>query len=274
MNTVQRLDNVVELIKYSYELGATGMVVATRPNLREWVEHLRKSSDIVDKLDFHPVLPYARGLQMKLSQHAITTLINIVLHVPDWILRLDEEHAQKVMRRAASYYREVNERLVNEARLKPELRGMGTTMTGAYSLGDDLFVIHVGDSRAYLYRDGILRRLTKDHTHAQMLADAGIIRPEAVGTHRLRHVLTNALGGEESEGNAEIHRMRLFDGDRILLCSDGLHDMVEDEEIAEILKRERASNPACEALVKSALDNGGKDNVTVVVAGYRIPEVS
>ncbi len=208
------------------------------------------------------------------SRLAITTLINIVLHVPDWILRLDEEHAQKVMRRAASYYRKVNEKLAQEARLKPELRGMGTTMTGAYSLGDDLFVVHVGDSRAYLYRDGILRRLTKDHTHAQMLADAGIIRPEAVGTHRLRHVLTNALGGEESEGTAEIHRMRLFDGDRILLCSDGLHDMVEDEAIAEILKRERASKPACEALVKSALDNGGKDNVTVVVAGYRIPEVS
>lgn len=208
------------------------------------------------------------------SRLAITTLINIVLHVPDWILRLDEEHAQKVMRRAASYYREVNERLVNEARLKPELRGMGTTMTGAYSLGDDLFVIHVGDSRAYLYRDGILRRLTKDHTHAQMLADAGIIHPEAVGTHRLRHVLTNALGGEETEGNAEIYRLRLFDGDRILLCSDGLHDMVDDEEIAGILKGAMGSTPACEGLVKSALDNGGKDNVTVVVAGYRIPEAS
>ncbi len=76
------------------------------------------------------------------------------------------------------------------------------------------------------------------------------------------------------EGNAEIHRLRLFNGDHILLCSDGLHDMVDDEQIAEILKRERASNPACEALVKRALDNGGKDNVTVVVAGYSIPEVS
>ncbi len=114
------------------------------------------------------------------SRLAITTLINIVLHVPDWILRLDEEHAQKVMRRAASYYRKVNERLAQEARLKPKLRGMGTTMTGAYSLGDDLFVVHVGDSRAYLYRDGIVRRLTKDHTHAQMLADAGIIRPALI----------------------------------------------------------------------------------------------
>lgn len=208
------------------------------------------------------------------SRLAIKTLINIVLHVPDWILRLDEEHAQELMRRAASYYREVNEKLVEEARLKPELRGMGTTMTGAYSLGDDLFVVHVGDSRAYLYRDGTLRLLTRDHTHAQMLADAGIIRPEAVGTHRLRHVLTNALGTGDQDVKAEIHRMRLFDGDRVLLCTDGLHDMVEDEDITGILKREPDAGRACEALVSKALERGGKDNVTVVVAGYRIPKDS
>ncbi len=206
------------------------------------------------------------------SRLAIKTLINIVLHVPDWILRLDEGHAEKVMVRAARYYREVNEKLVEEARLKPELRGMGTTMTGAYSVGHDLFVVHVGDSRAYLYRDGILRRLTRDHTHAQMLADAGIIRAGAVATHRLRHVLTNALGGEESKGEAEIQRMRLFDGDQILLCSDGLHDMVDDEAIAELLKTHRKASPACKSLVEAALANGGKDNVTVVVASYAIPE--
>ena len=141
---------------------------------------------------------------------------------------------------------------------------MGTTMTGAYSIGDDLFVIHVGDSRAYLYRDGVLRRLTRDHTHAQMLADAGIIQPDAVATHRLRHVLTNALGGEESKGEAEIHHMRLFDGGQILLCSDGLHDIVDDETMAEILKTQRGASSTCRSLVDAALANGGKDNVTVV----------
>jgi len=208
------------------------------------------------------------------SRLAITTLINIVLHVPDWIMRLDEEHAQKLMDRAAGYYRSVNERLVEEARLKPELRGMGTTMTGAYSVGDDMFVVHVGDSRAYLYRDGILRRLTRDHTHAQTLADAGIIRPEAVATHRLRHVLTNALGGTETEGKAEIHRLRLFDGDRVLLCSDGLHDMIDDDAIAAVLRAEPISEPACRALVTRALDAGGKDNVTVVIASYAIPSTT
>ncbi len=205
------------------------------------------------------------------SRLAITALINIVVHVPDWILRFNEDNADEVSERASGYYREVNQRLVEEARLNPELRGMGTTMTGAYSVGDTLFIVHVGDSRAYLFRDGVLSRLTRDHTQAQRLADAGIIQPEAVETHRLRHVLTNALGGNESEAKAEIHRLRLLDGDRVLLCSDGLHDMVDDETIGEILKGEPASRPASAALVAKALDQGGKDNVTVVIAGYRIP---
>ncbi len=208
------------------------------------------------------------------SRMAITTLVNIVTHVPDWILRLDEEHAQKVMQRAARYYREVNAKLVEKARLDPNLRGMGTTMTGAHSIGDNLFVVHVGDSRAYLYRDGILRRLTRDQTHAQTLADAGIIEPEAVATHRLRNVLTNALGGTETSGEAEIYRMRLLDGDRVLLCSDGLHDMMGEREIAAVLKSETSSARACRALVAGALANGGEDNVTVVVSGYSIPEAS
>jgi len=78
-DTVQRLDNVVNLIKYSHELGATGMVVATRPKLREWIGHLEQSSDIVDKLDFHPVLPYARGLQMKLSQLGIINTLKDIM---------------------------------------------------------------------------------------------------------------------------------------------------------------------------------------------------
>ena len=129
------------------------------------------------------------------SRLAITTLIGIILHVPDWSLRVDDERAKKVMERAASYYREVNKKLLDEARQNPELQGMGTTMTGTYSVGTDMFVIHVGDSRAYLFRDGQLRRLTRDHTYVQRLVDAGVIKPEESGTHRLRHVLTNALGG-------------------------------------------------------------------------------
>jgi protein phosphatase len=208
------------------------------------------------------------------SRMAIATLINIILHVPDWILRLDEEHAQKIMERAAKYYRQVNAALVERARLEPRLRGMGTTMTAAYSLGDDLFVAHVGDSRAYIFREGRLQRLTRDQTQAQLMADIGLIQQNEVARHRLRHVLTNALGGGDEEIRAEIQRIKLADGDRLLLCTDGLTDMIDDDAIADCLAREDRSHDVSRLLVDRALGNGGEDNVTVVLASYSIPQGS
>jgi protein phosphatase len=205
------------------------------------------------------------------SRLAIATLLNIILHVPDWILRLDDEHAQKVMDRAVARYRRVHEVLQEKARLDPRLKGMGTTMTAAYSLGNDLFIAQVGDSRAYLFRQGKLQLLTRDQTHAQMLCDEGIISQQDVARHRLRHVLTSALGGSQKEVRAEIQRLTLVDGDRLLLCSDGLTDLVDDGGIAEVLGREPRSDKACEGLVERALVNGGRDNVTVVLARYSIP---
>jgi protein phosphatase len=206
------------------------------------------------------------------SRMAIATLINIILHMPDWILRLDEEHAQKVMERAAERYRQVHEALQEKARLDPKLRGMGTTMTAAYSLGDDLFVAHVGDSRAYLFRDGKLQLLTRDQTQAQLMADIGMISQNEVARHRLRHVLTSALGGTEKKVRVDIQRLKLTDGDRLLLCTDGLTDMVDDEGILRVLAGSESSEAACRRLVDLALENGGKDNVTVVLARYSIPE--
>ena len=144
-------------------------------------------------------------------------------------------------------------------------------MTAALSLGDDLFVTQVGDSRAYLFRDGTLQRLTRDQTHAQLLADQGVISQQDVARHRLRHVLTNALGGFQKNVRVDIKRWKLADGDRLLLCSDGLTDMLDDAHIAEVLAREAGSDEACRLLVEGALENGGKDNITVVLARYGIP---
>jgi protein phosphatase len=203
---------------------------------------------------------------------AIATLINIVLHVPDWILRLDEEHAQRIMERAAERYRKVHEALQEKAKLDPALRGMGTTMTAAYSLGDDLFLAHVGDSRAYLFREGKLQLLTHDQTQAQLMADIGMISQKEVARHRLRHVLTSALGGMDKSVKVDLQRLKLLDSDRLLMCTDGLTDMVEDGAIARILASSPSSEEACRQLVELALENGGKDNVTVVLGRYSIPE--
>jgi protein phosphatase len=203
------------------------------------------------------------------SRIAISTLVNIVLDVPDWIMKLDDESAGKVMRRAVGYYQKVDTALADLARTDPQLRGMGTTMTVGYSIGRDLFVFHVGDSRAYLFRDGELRQLTRDHTHVQNLVDAGMITREEAATHRLRHVLTNAIGGKEKAIDVDVHRLGLADGDRLLLCTDGLTEVVDDDEVADLLGRGKAPEVVCRSLVDLALERGGPDNVTVVTARFK-----
>jgi protein phosphatase len=104
------------------------------------------------------------------------------------------------------------------------------------------------------------------------MADIGMISQKEVARHRLRHVLTSALGGMEKVARADIQRLKLAGGDRLLLCTDGLTDMVADEGIAEVLASTESSDAACRRLVDLALENGGKDNVTVVLARYSIPE--
>lgn len=206
------------------------------------------------------------------SRTAVRALINIILETPDWMLRVDEEKSAQVTERIAERFRQVDAAVRAEARNDPSLAGMGTTMTLGLSLGADLFLGHIGDSRVYLCCENGLQRLTRDHTYAQALADIGAIRQEEVGTHRMRHVLTRALGATEGQAAADVQRVRLCDDDQVLLCTDGLTDMVDDENIGSALRSAKTSTDACEALVDLALNRGGKDNITVVVARYRFPQ--
>ena len=161
---------------------------------------------------------------------------------------------------------------VERGRRDVALQGMGTTLTAVRSFGRDLLITHVGDSRAYLLRAGGLHRLTRDHTFAQLLIDGGHLAPGEVAASRHRHVLTNALGGTAEDVQVDTDQLQLEDGDRLLLCSDGLTDLVDDQTITNILGETARSSDACERLVQRALDNGGRDNVTVIVAAYRLPE--
>jgi protein phosphatase len=206
------------------------------------------------------------------SRLAIHILVNLVLHTPDWILRLEEEgFAQEVRRRAAERVGQVNRALAAEAEGDPGLRGFGTTLTLAWSVGKDLFVAHLGDSRAYLLRQGTLHQLTRDHSLAQELADRGLLSQQAVATHRLRHVLTRSLGDHGKDFRPDVQQLVLEDGDCLLLCTDGLTDMVPDATIAAILGSGERAAEVCRRLLDQALEAGGKDNVTVVVARYRLP---
>ena len=202
------------------------------------------------------------------SRMAIGTLVHLVLDVPDWIMTLDDANLPRVKERVAEYYRRVDQALAAHAGTHRQLLGMGTTMTLAFSIGTELFLAHVGDSRCYLYRDRRLQQLTHDQTQAQRLLDAGTMQPEEAATSRLRNVLTQALGAGDPALQAEMQRVAIRPGDRLLLCTDGLTDMIDDDAIGAVLARAQPPSAACTALVDLALERGGRDNITVVVADF------
>jgi protein phosphatase len=203
---------------------------------------------------------------------AITLAINLALNHTRWSLRIDDEEVREAMDRWRRRFRQIDHLLGQRAEHDPALHGMGTTMTVACSVGTDLLLYYAGDSRAYRFRGGSLQCLTRDHTLAQSMADAGLIDPAAVARHPMRNFLTRALGpGGGTEADA-LHT-QLADGDRLLLCTDGLTDMVPDAQIAAVLAGTPSSQDAARALVDQALQAGGKDDVTVVLASYSIPQV-
>ena len=116
---------------------------------------------------------------------------------------------------------------------RPELHGMATTLTLAYFLRRELFVAHVGDSRCYLLRENMLYRLTRDHTLVAEMVQRGLLKPEEAARHAYRHVVTNVVGGDDPGVQVEMHKLTLEGGDCILLCSDGLTEMVPETEILE-----------------------------------------
>jgi PPM family protein phosphatase len=207
------------------------------------------------------------------SRTAINALVDLVLQSPDWIMRLNEQSAKEVLRRMDQRFQQIKQTLIERAESDPSLSGMGTTMTLACSLGDELIIAHSGDSRAYLFRQGLLQQLTRDQTMAQSLADDGTIRPEEVATHPMRHVLTGAIATRGGKRPTELHQLRLINGDQILLCSDGLTEMVTDSAIAAVLDAPGPAADACRVLVDLALEGGGRDNVTVLLGRYHIPEL-
>jgi serine/threonine protein phosphatase PrpC len=205
------------------------------------------------------------------SRMAISELVNLALLLPDWIFTMTEQNRAEIEWRARRLFRQIDFLLTRQGAREVALRGMGTTLTAARSLGRDLMVVHVGDSRVYLFRGGRLRRLTKDHTYAQQLADTGQLASREAAGDKLRHILTNVVGGSVGRLEVDMDVCQLEDGDRLLLCSDGLTDSLDDDAIAETLTNTRASSETCNRLMQRALDAGGRDNITVVVAGYTLP---
>jgi protein phosphatase len=148
----------------------------------------------------------------------------------------------------------------------PEWQGMGTTLTLAFAVNWKLFIAHAGDSRAYLFSQDHLQQLTQDHTFVAELIRRGALSAEEGSRHPFRHVVTNILGGGHPGVRVEVHKLDLHPRDVMLLCSDGLTEMVSHDQIAAILRDDPDPRRACERLVAAANDAGGLDNITTIVA--------
>lgn len=166
-----------------------------------------------------------------------------------------------------SAVREANHAVFERSRQEPALRGMGTTLTVLAVVdeeGDQLAVAHVGDSRAYLFRGGQLTQLTEDHSLVEEMIRSGELSSEDAALHPHRHVVTRALG-IEPEVDVDVRHLAPKTGDRVLLCSDGLINEVEETDIAAALARTRSPAQAATELVGAARAHGGNDNITVVI---------
>jgi PPM family protein phosphatase len=199
------------------------------------------------------------------SRLALQTAWDLTGQASSWVMRFRDLSAQQIRERAEAFAFGIHRTLLEYGRADVQLQGMGTTWTSAHIVGWDALLTQVGDSRAYVFRRGDLSQITRDQTLAQELIDSGI-PPER--TRGVRNILTNTLGGKRDTVSPEVEHLALEDGDRLLLCTDGLTEMVSDDEIAEVVGRGLPPQAACDALVQLALDHGGKDNVTVVLADF------
>jgi PPM family protein phosphatase len=202
------------------------------------------------------------------SALGVGTVEGFLLNTLKRFFKLKVPDEQGVMKEFQGALREADARICEEASRHPEMLGMGTTLTLAFAADRRLFVAHVGDSRCYLLSGGELHQLTRDHTKVAELVRAGVLSAAEASRHPHRHVVTNVLGGPEPGVRVEMHKLDLEPGDVVVLCSDGLTQMVPDARLAAILAEGQGPERACERLVAEANERGGEDNITVVVARF------
>jgi len=203
------------------------------------------------------------------SRIAITTLVHLAVYFGRWHLRIDEPIAWEVMNRGERFYRAIDAALLQAGRQGG--LALESTLTAVFTVGQDLFFAHVGHSRAYLFRDGQLMQLTHDHTLA---------REHLGGTPEINLTASEALDSSlpeplEKPGiygpRIDVERVGLLDGDTIFMCTNGLSDMVDKKAIARVLALPATPDNQCQTLVNLAMDAGGREDATALVAHYRIP---
>lgn len=212
---------------------------------------------VADGMGGHPAGEQASAL-------AVNAIKQVVASATGWFAECAS--GSQIIEALHAGFARADETLDRVSAREPQLAGMGTTMTAAFVRGTELFVAHAGDSPAYLFRQGQLWPLTKDHTVARALVEAGVLPEDASHQGAWSHVVTNAVGGNAGGAKPESWRGEVLSGDRILICTDGLTRMLSASDIAALLEANPDRDAAVEALIAGALERGGVDNITAVLA--------
>jgi PPM family protein phosphatase len=211
------------------------------------------------------------------SRTALATLVQLVLYFGKWNLRVDDMIARDIIARAERFYRHVDAAMLSEVG-NGLATSLQTTLTALFGAGRDLFFAHVGHSRAYLYRDRELMRLTRDHTigrgsHSQVnlapLVDVN------VAARDLKHILTETIGMGGARGpRIDLERFHVENDDVVLVCTNGLTDALEEEVVADVLSSGQSPSDLCTTLVELAMKADAEDDVTALVGRYRFPSAA
>jgi protein phosphatase len=182
--------------------------------------------------------------------------------------KLDDQLPSDLLQELASSVQRSHAAVLDRAQEDPERSGMATTLTMAHVLWPRVYTVQIGDSRCYHLRGDAFSQVTRDQTVVQLLVEEGTLSPSDAQQSPYSSVLSQAIGGGAPEVEPEISKVDLATGDTLMLCTDGLTRHLSDEEIAGKLRAAATAQEACEDLVVAALDAGGRDNVTVVVARF------
>ncbi|WP_026893907.1 Stp1/IreP family PP2C-type Ser/Thr phosphatase [Clostridiisalibacter paucivorans] len=194
------------------------------------------------------------------SSLAINTINDIIYRDKNKL----ENGDSNIFRLIYNILNKANNVILSKSEKENDLSGMGTTITLAYIYDDNIYIGHIGDSRAYLFRNNKLIQITEDHSLVAQLVKNGTISEEEAANHPQKNIITRALGTDYII-KPDIFKRDIENGDIIMLCTDGLTNMLKDEDISEILTKEENLDVACDTLINKANNVGGTDNTTVML---------
>jgi protein phosphatase len=211
----------------------------------------------------------SRDTGARASRLALSALAHLAIRYGRWNVRVWPDMTDDIREQGEFLYRRIHDVMMNERRADFRLADMATSLTAVYIAGADLFYAHVGHSRAFLFSNGTLTQLTTDHTLVQPRRDAPATAAPNHAQYDAGHLVTEAIGGRPGGPAISFEHARLWSGDRVLLCTNGLTDVLSASEIADILSMQRRPQEDCQRLTDCALAANSEDSVTVLLADYR-----